>query len=404
MAAKVSLVRRRRTGPSPVQSGFGLVELMISIAIGLVILAALVALFVNASRNNREMATASSVIENGRFAIELLETDVVHAGYWGSYVPDFDDPTRDDGAPTSTPTLIPDPCAAHDPATWVTGTDLVNALIGIPVQVYDGDTAVCPGVVEDRTPGTDVLVIRHAERCVPGVAGCEADLAGKLYIQSSLCAEEMLDDPYVFDQTGVVPDPFTLMRRDCNPANLAAKLRFVSTIYYVRDIEVGNEVGDVVVVPTLVRSEFDLGAGGLAHQPPVPLIEGVDGLWLELGVDNVSITGAAVNNAVAVAWEDPTTKQRAINRGDGIPDGDFVRCTFADPCTLDQLMNVTAVRVYVLARSREATRGYTDTKTYTVGAAGAIPAFGDGFKRHVYTTTVRLPNVSGRRVRPGAAP
>ena len=38
------------------QRGLSLVELMVSIAIGLVILAALVALFVNTSRTNREMA------------------------------------------------------------------------------------------------------------------------------------------------------------------------------------------------------------------------------------------------------------------------------------------------------------------------------------------------------------
>jgi type IV pilus assembly protein PilW len=174
----------------------------------------------------------------------------------------------------------------------------------------------------------------------------------------------------------------------------------VAYIYYVRDFAVAAGDG----IPTLVRSEFNLGPGGLEHQPPVPLIEGVDGLWVELGVDDVSITGEPVNNAVAVAWEDPETKRRARNRGDGIPDGNFVRCTDAGPCTLNQLMNVTAVKVYVLARSREATRGYTDTKTYSVGAAGVIPAFNDGFKRHVYSTTVRLPNVSGRRIRPGVEP
>ncbi len=75
------------------QRGFGLVELMVSMAIALVILAALVALFIGTSRNNREMATANSLIENGRFAIQLLENDLVHAGFWGTHVPQFDDQT-----------------------------------------------------------------------------------------------------------------------------------------------------------------------------------------------------------------------------------------------------------------------------------------------------------------------
>ena len=63
-------------------------------------------------------------------------------------------------------------------------------------------------------------------------------------------------------------------------------------------------------------------------------------------------------------------------------------------------MNVTSARIYVLARSREASPNYTDTKTYTLGSAGAVGPFNDNFKRHVFTTTVRLTNVAGRRVTP----
>ena len=54
------------------QAGFGLVELMVSMLIGLVIIGALVSLFVNSSGNNRELARANSMIENGRFAIKDL--------------------------------------------------------------------------------------------------------------------------------------------------------------------------------------------------------------------------------------------------------------------------------------------------------------------------------------------
>ena len=384
------------------QQGFGLVELMISIAIGLVILAALVALFVNSSRNNREMATANSVIENGRFAIELLESDIVHAGYWSTYVPDFDDPTRDDAPPVSTPVGAPPVlCEAYDPGTWVTGSAVMSRLIGIPVQVFPAAdaAAACGAVVADVVDGTDVLVLRHAERCAPGTGSCEADdpLEPELFLQASLCADEIGASPYVFGRTGAAPfdPPFALTRRDC--VTPAEKRRLASYIYFVRDFAVAPGDG----IPTLVRSEFDRAGGAIGFQPPVPLIEGIDGIWFELGVDNLSITGDAVDNSAAVAWEDEDTKARAINRGDGVPDV-YRRC---DPAcddaadTLD-LMNVTSVKLYVVARSREETPGYTDTKTYVAGAAGDVGPFGDGFKRHLYTTTIRLPNVSGRRERP----
>lgn len=384
------------------QHGFGLVELMISIAIGLVILAALVALFVNSSRNNREMATANSVIENGRFAIELLESDIVHAGYWSTYVPDFDDPTSDDAAPASTPVGAPPAlCEAYDPATWVTGTAVMNRLLGIPVQVFPAADAeaACGAVVADVVDGTDVLVLRHAERCAPGTGSCDADDPGQpeIFLQASLCADEIAASPYVFGRTGADPfdPPFVLTRRDC--VTPAEKRRFASYIYFVRDYAVAPGDG----IPTLMRAEFDRVGGAIGYQAPVPLIEGIDGIWFELGVDNLSITGDAVDNSAAVAWEDEDTKTRATNRGDGVPDV-YRRC---DPVcddaadTLD-LMNVTSVKLYVVARSREATPGYTDTKTYVAGAAGDIGPFDDGFKRHLYSTTIRLPNVSGRRERP----
>jgi type IV pilus assembly protein PilW len=368
---------------------------MVSMAIGLVIIAALVALFAGTSRNNREMASANSVIENGRFAIQLLEDDLLHAGYWGTWVPRFDNPTVA-VAPGDAPAVgapPPDPCLAYSAGNW--NAAYYSSLIGVPVQAYEADDATlpCAAVATGRVADSDVLVVRHAEMCVPGVGECEADINGRIYIQSSLCVGEtppMVIGPNAAD--------FTLTARNCTA--LAEKRRFISHIYYVRDY--ARVAGDGI--PTLVRSEFDLAGGVLSHQPPVALIEGVDAMRVEIGIDTTSITGQPVNNAAAIDWvvdpAYPNAKQFARNRGDGIPDGAFVRCTALTPCNAVQLANATAVRVYVLARSREPTTGYTDTKEYQLGASGAVGPFDDGFKRHVYATTVRLINVSGRRERP----
>ncbi len=72
-------------------------------------------------------------------------------------------------------------------------------------------------------------------------------------------------------------------------------------------------------------------------------------------------------------------------------------------------MNVVAVKLYVLARSRDASPGYKDSKSYCLGepdadgscpAANTIAAANDDFKRHVFTTSMRLNNISGRRETP----
>ena len=390
-------------GPSAgaASRGFGLIELMVSIVIALVIIAALVAMFLGTSRNNREMATTSSMIENGRFAIQILESDVVHAGFWGTYVPQFDDVTAD-GVPGDVPAGVPDPCLEYNAANWIDA--YIAELLGIPVQAYDSGQVdagdVCAEVLDpggtgapNMSPDSDLLVVRHAQMCVPGDGGCEADAAGQVYMQASLCPDDAAQ--YVFGQTGTAT--FDLRRMNCgvvtNPANLTGKRKFISNLYFVRTVD---------GVPTLMRSTFTLPAGGgtPAHQPPVALVEGIDAFRVEFGVDDVSGTGDPVNYAVATEWQDEDTKEMPTNRGDGIPDGDFVRCDTATPCGVDELMNVTAVRIYVLARSREPTQGYTDTKTYSLGAGTTLGPYDDGFKRHVYTTTVRLPNISGRRERP----
>ena len=84
--------------------------------IGLVIIAALVTLFVNTSGNNRELARANSMIENGRFAIKVLEDDLVHAGYWGGFVPMFDDQTVDRRSHRCPRPRFRTPASPYDPA------------------------------------------------------------------------------------------------------------------------------------------------------------------------------------------------------------------------------------------------------------------------------------------------
>jgi Tfp pilus assembly protein PilW len=460
-------------------SGVTLIELMIAMTISLLILAALVAVFVNMSRSTNEMAKTNSLIENGRFAIQLLQDDLVHAGYWGGYVPQFDN-FSSTGVPGDAPTAVPDPCAAY--STW-DSTYRIN-LLGTPVQAYDAlpAGAGCLSPLAQRA-NSDVLVVRHAETCVPGVGNCDAAVAGRLYMQVSSCAAEAnagtaqlatsntitlassasaVDSDYVglsirtvsgvglgqsrtiSAYTGsskvatvstawtVIPDNTTtyafdymlgtntypLHARDCvgsgTPATLplitagtvADKRRWVSNIYYITNVV--NPDQPAQVIPTLVRSQFDFASGALAQQAPLAMIDGIDAFRVELGIDNLSKSTAAVDYTQAVMWQDPNNQVLATNRGDGAPDT-FVHCTTAVPCTAAQLANVVAVKIYVLARSRDTTPGYTDTKTYCLGqtnsdgscpAANLIAAANDQYKRHVFSSSVRLINISGRREQP----
>jgi type IV pilus assembly protein PilW len=413
------------------QRGFTLIELMISLTLGLLLMTALIAVFLNVSRTNNEMVKTNSLIENGRFAIDILQEDITHGGFWGGYTPQFDD-FSSAAIPGDAPSLVPAPCLAFTAANWTAAYK--DGLVGIPVQSYDASPAGCEALVTAKKASTDVLVVRHAANCLPDATNCEALDNSKLYFQSSFCENETTATiPLRYVMSNAFVD-FTLKKRGCTGTPpltsglLAEKRKFISNIYYVRDY--AAIVGDGI--PTLMRSTFNLVSGVPAHEPPAALIEGIEGFSIELGIDARNRCGSSTNYTTAIGSStrvDPKTCAASVtatdntmptNRGDGVPETPFVRCTTATPCTNVQLRDAVAVKLYVLARSREKALGYTDSKVYCLGSnclapsatscpatagvtANAFPLLGpfcDGFKRHVFQSTVRLNNISGRRETP----
>jgi hypothetical protein len=456
--------------------GMSLVETMIAMTIALVILIALVSIYVNVARSNEELSKANGLIENGRFSLQIIEGDLVHAGFWDGYLPQFDDLTATD-APGDVATALPDPCEPY--ANW-DSTYRIN-LMAIPVQASDTlwAGAGCLGAVAKRA-GTDALAVHYAETCVAGDTGCDAVVADRVYFQNAACAAEKLagtaasatastitfntasgvDNEYqdamirtisgagagqfrsiasydgstltatVSPNWDVVPggtttfaleyvlgqDSFPLHQRACTGTGVPAGLpvtagpsanlrRYVSNIYYISD---RPHPDGVQTVPTLMRSQFGLNGSTPVQSAPVALIDGVEDMRVEIGIDDLSETGAAVDFTVPIDWVDPVTMVAPTNRGDGSPDR-FVRCTTAAPCSAADLMNAVAVKIWVLARSRDQSRDFVDSKVYCLGTlddAGACPtaskitAINDNYKRHVFSTTVRMVNVSGRRETP----
>jgi type IV pilus assembly protein PilW len=384
------------------QTGFTLVELMISLVLSLLIVLALVTLLINVNRSNSDLTSSGRMLENGRFAMQILENDIQHAGYWGGYVPAFDDLTTV-GAPSDVPTDVPDPCLDYSALTTAEMANLIGVAVQsyeIPATVPSPTLSVCASLVVSPKSNTDVLFVRHTETCTAGSADCMPLDQGNLYFQLESCGDAVPSPAYAMSPyaSATVGTDFPRQARSASapsPACTSAALRkFDSSLYYIRNF--ADTAGDGI--PTLVRSQLGVSSGTLAHQVAQPLIEGVEGFRVEFGIDNVSRSGAPAMPASAIAWaaSHPT---EPTNRGDGVPDGSFIRCTTALPCTAAQLMHVVAVKLYILVRSENATPGYTDTKTYQLGSTTLGP-FGDGFKRHLFSQTLRLTNVAARRETP----
>ncbi|WP_137896529.1 PilW family protein [Ramlibacter sp. 2FC] len=335
------------------ERGLSLVELMVAMALGLMIMTALAALYGSMSRTNNEMAKTNQLIENGRFAVQLLQGDLVHAGFWGPL-------------DTLQATAVPDPCLVY--ANWPTDATALAEykvnLMAIPVQGYADGSALAGCGVASVSAKSDVLLVRHASTCVAG--GCDGGADAGPHIQISSCRTDAPPEPaYLLDAN---PASLTLRLKNCT--TVAPRRQMLVNLYYVST----NGSG----MPRLMRKSFKEGAYAASAEA---LIEGIEAFRVEYGVDNLGSNGLPIS---------------ASNPGDGNADS-YVSC--APSCDLATLSNVVAVKVHVLARNLEPTAGYKDEKSYQLGPL-AIAAANDSYKRHVFSTTVRLVNPSSRREQP----
>lgn len=339
------------------QRGFTLAELMVSVALGLMVIAGMTTLFVNNNQAQAALETASRQIENGRYAMQLMGTDLRNAGFYAEF-----DPTL-----MPLPGTIPDACSI-DMAE-------VKAAVKLHVQGIDNASDSSLTCVDDIVPGTDVLVVRHANTCIADEPGCDAVADGGPFLQASLCddvTELNSGNPDTYFAVGTVAAALPLTRRDCDTP--AAVRRMQVHIYFVAN---NNEEGDGI--PTLKRAE--LVSDGEASFRIVPLVEGIENLQLEYGLDTD-----------ADGTSDAYTTNPATHDG----------CSLV-PCANANWSNVLATRVSLLARNTTPSAGYTDTKSYVLGSLSdgtpnRVAAANDAYRRHVFQALVSLPNPTGRNL------
>ena len=338
------------------QAGISLIELMISMAIGLFLLSGLVSLFVNSAQSSAELSKAAQQVENGRFAMQTLVEDLQHAGYYGQYY-ELEAPVV---------TLLPDPC---DYGTSGPPYAALREALLIPVQGYgawSGTLAACLPTANHKA-GTDILVVRRVDTTPTTGSNFEV---GRLYLQTNANAQEA-NNPLIRAATAAngtlgTGNTFWLLDKNNQPGPVR-KLRV--HIYFVSpcskpDVCTGGSGDDGI--PTLKRMELVNGGFDV-----VPIAEGIENLQFDYGVDA---------------------------DGDGAPEAPFIE-TPADP---QAWANVVAINVNLIARNVERSAGYSDPKTYQVGefvtwtpTGGELP-----FKRHAYSELARVVNVSARRETP----
>lgn len=371
--------------PRRCQRGITIIEFMVSIAIGMIVVAALATLIADQSSNRAEVDRAGRLIESGRYSARVLADDLQMAGYWGEI-----------SSSPAAPTEWADPCGAN-PAVptqaeqiaamglHVTGFDVPGT---VARDGYNGTTAlpalpsganIALSCLSNLKPGTDVIVVRRADADstpyetagVPNVGTLGSTANGnRLFMQAGLNPTTNLFESR-FNVGSNAAAAFDLKRKD--KVTMATVRKVVTRIYYVSTCSVCSGTPDTI--PSLKMRELDKGGvtvGNLAWSDPVTIAEGVENLQVEYGFD-------------------------ATATKDGAPDGADVA---ASGLAVGDWAAVVSAKLYILARSIERVPGFTDDKTYPLGLAGTMtPAAGEErqYKRHVFVQSVRLVNPSFRR-------
>ena len=348
-------------------AGFTLVELLVALAIGLLLLAGLSMIFLNASEANREIQKTSQQIENGRYAIDVLSRDLRHAGFYGHL------------HEMAALGAAPDPCETSSV------TALRNALPAAIQGFAAPDLATAPDISattcddkglltpDNLRPGSDVLVIRRAD--TQALLATDTAVLNEVYLQATgTQAEVQLGNGAAVGTNKASGGPSTLfLKNSVTPAPIR-KLHV--HVYFVAPCSVGTGTAGVCApgddsIPTLKRLEL-VAASGTTIMRLTPLVEGVEYLRVEYGVD---------------------TLPAAVNLATGFTGDSTIDLHTATPADWSQ---VIGAKVYVLARNTEPTTHHNDDKSYALGTT-AVPASNDRFKRHVYAAAVRAMNPAGRR-------
>ncbi len=362
MSPRPSAATLRKTPAGLAARGFTLVELMVAMALGLLLLSALISLVVSTVTSRSELDKSSRQIENGRYALQVLSEDIEAAGFLGN-------------AGTQAWARQPQVACAANTANLGYSSG-ASPTLPLAVQLLPATPA--PTCLDNAKPGTGMLLLTRVSSQALAPTSTSVS-ATETYVQVSTCAS---DTTQLVADTGT-SSSFSLMQKDCSSTNLAPLRKAIQRIYYISTC---NDCSKDTI-PTLKMAEFT--NGGMTN---IPLVDGIEDLQFEFGIDTDG------NGSPDCYVSNPAN-----------PDATQISAAVCPPPTpayvwtnaTTNWTNVMTVRVNLLARNTEATGGWKDDRTYALGLAKpSTGPFNDGYKRHAFSAVARLNNPSGLRELP----
>jgi len=369
---------------SPRQAGFTLVELLVSTALGLMLMAGIATLFVSTNRAYRENDLIAGMQDQARFAMATLSRDLTMAGYWGgmlgtgNLVPNFENTSTDDDDTTAVRGLTPAQDCGPAETPW-------SFLVSSALEFRNQDAAT-PATAQwqclrNVRAGTDALAVRH--------------VAGQITASMPLGASSVSLRPYHFYlQTNGTTGTLIRWGNKATDIPTAQPLapnsfqRYYPRIYFVRDFSLKPGDG----VPALCRKEL-CPSGYVADSNP-ELASCGTGAVGAAGFYSECIAEGVEDLQIVWGLDDPSDNDDIVDRYTATPTADEVKT------------QARSVQVHLLVRSRRSDGAHLDEKTYRLADKEAFTpgSVVDGtgtptdqqtrhFYRRAYSTTVQLRNL-----------
>ncbi|WP_372782924.1 PilW family protein [Litorivivens sp.] len=280
------------------QSGFGLVELMIAITLGLVLSAALVQVFVATRSSYRVQEALAQIQASSRYAMHFMGKDIRMAGYHGCA-------SIDSAAPNNWAVDTPDDYILNE-NTMIVGYDNLGATNQF-----------------NAVPGTDAITVRLASadsaRLEKNMDASNAniqvwanafkfDVGDIVMITDCVSSDIFRITSMSKDSGGSVTISHSVSTNGNTQPHLSksysgdAQFVAVETVhYFIRDTGRTTSDGEPIHALYVQRRKQDSQGGALA---PAELVEGIENMQITYGEDtnNTGAVDTYVDAASVTAW------------------------------------------------------------------------------------------------------
>lgn len=350
--------------------GFTLIELMISAAMGVALVAAALTLYAQGRAADRVNETVARIHEHGRYAMSVIEADAELAGFYGftnvpatirlvsggnpNRIVATAEQLRQSSIPVAGLAASAHACGANF------GVDVL-----VPVQGSNGvfelgrsPSASCSPYSSGAVVGADTLTLRHTDTRDSAAEG------GRIQLYTSRLSSRSAE--FLFAD-GNVPGSVDANHRVLN---------LVVRAYYIARDSVSRPGFPALRVKSLTRS------GGSATFDEDEVITGIEDMQVQFGID----TGDRDNDGHVDANSDTD--------GDGMPDATGRVTRYVSPDFPDlSRYSVAAIRIWLRVRADEPETGFIDGRTYRYGDVVYTPSGADAaYRRALIARTIAVRN------------